>query len=262
MLKKRLVGVITVKSSWAVQSFGYKKYLPVGKPEIVAENLDRWGADEILILDIDRTSRNLGPNFDLLKTIVKRGLSTPLVYGGGVRSGHDATEIIRSGAERVCVDSLLHDAPERVKELTDHVGAQAVIAALPLSNASGSIQWYNYRTQQVVPLDPIQSLFQKRLISEALIIDHLHEGIRGSFDMDLVKKFPFIEVPLIVFGGISEEHQVSAIFNEPSVIAAGVGNFLNYTEHAIQTLKAAAPKSALRPAHYHNSYPEKDPTHG
>ena len=55
MLKKRLIGVITVKDDWAVQSIGYKSYLPLGKPKIIAENLDRWGVDEIICLSIDRS---------------------------------------------------------------------------------------------------------------------------------------------------------------------------------------------------------------
>ena len=53
MLKKRLIGVITVKDNKAVQSISYKNYLPIGSPKLVAENLDRWGADEIICLSID-----------------------------------------------------------------------------------------------------------------------------------------------------------------------------------------------------------------
>ena len=41
MLKKRLIGAITVKNGIAVQSFGYKKYLPIGSPKVIVENLDR-----------------------------------------------------------------------------------------------------------------------------------------------------------------------------------------------------------------------------
>ena len=55
MLNKRLIGVITVKNNIAVQSFGYKNYLPIGDPRVLAENLDRWGADEIHVNCIDRT---------------------------------------------------------------------------------------------------------------------------------------------------------------------------------------------------------------
>ena len=68
MYKKRLMGVIVVKDGWAVQSFGYQRYLPLGNPAILAENLNRWGVDEILLLSIERSRKNLGPDFDLLES--------------------------------------------------------------------------------------------------------------------------------------------------------------------------------------------------
>jgi len=69
MLKKRLIGVITIKNGWAVQSFGYRRYLPLGKPECLVGNLDRWGADEILVQVIDRSEANRGPDFELLERL-------------------------------------------------------------------------------------------------------------------------------------------------------------------------------------------------
>ena len=55
MLKKRLIATIIIKDNWAVQSFSYKSWLPLGKPECLAENYDNWGADEIVIsIQIDR----------------------------------------------------------------------------------------------------------------------------------------------------------------------------------------------------------------
>ena len=55
MLKKRIIGSIAVLNGWAVQSISYNRYLPLGRPEVIAQNLDRWGADEILIQCIDRS---------------------------------------------------------------------------------------------------------------------------------------------------------------------------------------------------------------
>ena len=75
MFKKRFVGVITVKDRIAVQSIAFKKYLPIGDPVILAENLDRWGVDEILA-SIDRTLKNLGPDLNLLENLSSKGLLT------------------------------------------------------------------------------------------------------------------------------------------------------------------------------------------
>ena len=98
MLKKRIIATIVVKNSIAVQSFAYAKWLPLGKPQCLAENFDRWGADEIVLLSIDR--KDEGPDLELIKSISELGLTTPFIYGGGIRNSKDAIEVINSGAER------------------------------------------------------------------------------------------------------------------------------------------------------------------
>jgi len=115
MLKKRLIGIVLVKDGWVVQSFGYRRYLPLGKPECFVENLDRWGADEIFVLNIDRSTDNIGPDFELLKKLGKLGLDTPIIYGGGIRSLDDGLKVIRLGADRLVVDALMHDDQEIIQ---------------------------------------------------------------------------------------------------------------------------------------------------
>src|SRR5690554_2349668 len=117
MLRKRLIGVVTVRNGWAVQSFGYRRYLPLGRPECLVENLDRWGADEILVQVIDRSAGERGPDFDLLARLGRLGLETPLIYGGGVASADHAVRAIQSGADRVTVDQALHRAPDEVRRM-------------------------------------------------------------------------------------------------------------------------------------------------
>jgi len=248
MLKKRLVGVITVKDGWAVQSFGYRRYLPLGRPEHLAENLDRWGADEILVLSIDRSRRGMGPDIDLLRRLGSLGLSTPLAYGGGIRAVADAGEIIQCGAERVCVDAVMRNS-DVVRGISALVGAQAVIGALPLSADGGALQWLNYLTGRSAPLSAADlSLFEERVISEALIVDWRNEGRACKFDLDLIRRFPIADVPLIAFGGISAASQLEALFDDERVSAAGIGNFLAYREHAIQILRRQTGGTRIRGA--------------
>jgi cyclase len=250
MLKKRLVGVITVKDGWAVQSFGYRRYLPLGHPEWLAENLDRWGADEILVLCIDRTGRGLGPDFDLLRRLGSLGLSTPLGFGGGIRTVADAGAIIQAGAERVCIDAALRDAAV-VRGISALTGAQAIIGALPLSFDGQDLQRLNYLSGRSEPLTGEDlSLFDTRVVSEALIIDWQNEGSAGAFNIELIKRLPASDVPLIAFGGVSEAAQLETLFANERVAAAGIGNFLCYREHAVQTFKRQAGGSSIREARF------------
>jgi cyclase len=248
VLKKRLIGVITVKDGWAVQSFGYRRYLPLGKPEVLAENLDRWGADEILLQCVDWSRAGLGPDLQLLEKVASSGLSTPLIYAGGIRSVDDAVAAVRAGADRVCVDALLRENLEVAAQLGGPLGAQAIIAAVPVSNVNGEGHWFDYRTSEAQPFpSELLDLLRSGAISEALIIDHVHEGSRASFDAALL---PDLGLPLIAFGGISEPEQIAALLSCDDVVAVGIGNFLNYREHAVQAYREALDSAALRPPVY------------
>lgn len=247
MLKKRVVGVITVKNGWAVQSFGYRRYLPLGKPEIVAENLDRWGADEIILQCIDRSSHQQEPDFALLARVAKMGLGTPIIFSGGIRTVEEGIRVIQSGADRLCIDALLRDAPEVARALSDRLGAQALVAALPLSMEAGQLCWFDYRRRTHALLDEnVLELMREKVVSEALIIDWKNEGHDRGFDFELLKHFPLKDVPLIAFGGLNEASVLRRVLENRQVVAAAIGNALNYREHAIAALKHQLGGLALR----------------
>jgi cyclase len=252
MLRKRLIGTVTIRNGWAVQSFGYQKYLPVGKPECIVENLDRWGVDEIFLQVMDRSLNNLGPDIDLIEKIANSGISTPLVYAGGIRTEEDAVKVIRAGADRICLDALLHTNPEEVRKIAHRLGGQAVIASIPLVIAEDGIpQWYNYQSKKTAPMgEGLLNLFKDGVLSEALLIDSKNEGQPNSFDFRLLSMFSEQNIPLILFGGLSEPEQLEKALMEPRVSATAVGNFLNYREHAVQKLKTKLAATPVRPAFY------------
>ena len=251
MLEKRLIGVITVKDGWAVQSIGYRRHRPLGRPEVIAENLDRWGVDEILLQCIDRDAHGGGPDLALLDRVCRRGLSTPLVYAGGVRSVEDGVRAVQAGAERIGIDALLHDDPQRAAALAEPLGAQALVAVLPLSVNDGALAWLDHRSRRSTPLpQQLLDVLASGAISEVLLVDWQHEGVPGGFDERLLSLWPMPTLPLIAFGGLSEPAQLRGVLERPNVVAAAVGNFLNHREHAVQRLKQSLAGLPLRaPTH-------------
>ena len=192
MVKKRLIGVINVKKSIAVQSFGYLNYLPLGAPEILIENLERWGVDEIIILSIDRSNSSFGPDFELISRISSCGFATPISYGGGIRSVEDAVSVIQSGSERVVLDALLHQNINEVKRIAEAIGSQAVIASLPLEISDKKLLHYNYIKKTTNNIsDEIMHLIDQRIVSEVMIIDRLNEGIENGFQRALSNNFSY-----------------------------------------------------------------------
>lgn len=239
MLHKRLAGVITVKNGWAVQSVGYGRHLPLGRPEVLAENLDRWGVDEIVLQCIDRQAHGGGPDLALLQRLSRRGLATPLLYVGGIRGTADAVAAVQAGAERVGVDALLHDDPQAAAALAGPLGAQAVVAVLPLSIAEGgTLQWLDHRSRSEQPLPgALLEVLGGGAFSEALLVDWRHEGRPGAFDARLPAAWPLPALPLIAFGGLGEPAVTRDVLGQAGVVCVAVGNMLSYREHAVQQLK-------------------------
>ena len=99
-----------------------------------------------MVLSIDRGDQ--GPDLELLDRLGALGLSTPLSYGGSSNSKH-ARDAVRAGAERLVLDSVLSQNISAVDEMASSVGAQALVAALPLvRNVDGSVMHLIHRTQK------------------------------------------------------------------------------------------------------------------
>jgi cyclase len=253
MLRKRLIGVVTLKDGRAVQSFGYGRWLPLGSAERVVENLDRWGADEILVLATDRTRQGLGPDLDVIRRLGSLGLRTPLAYGGGIRNGEDGVEVVQAGADRVVVDAVLHQDAQVAHRLADRLGAQAVIAALPLGLDGRNLRWLDHVQRSNQPLaGAVLDVISARAVAELLVIDWRNEGQAGSFDHRLLDALPhaLAQVPRIAFGGIGVPGQCKALLSRDDISAVALGNLLSYREHALQACKEEISGTSVRPPEY------------
>ena len=229
---KRLIGVITVKDNWAVQSISYKRYLPLGRPKIIAENLDRWHLEEILIVDISRREHGT-PNIKLINSIASMSLSTPIAYAGGIRTKKHAIEVIKAGADRIGIETLFNNDLAEVKKITDSLGRQAVIRMQPLSTAKNKIQLYDYSDKSIKVSDDIGIFLDtSSLFSELMIIDYQNEGIKNGFNFSLLEHFHSSGIQLICFGGVSNLKQIKKFLKIENISAIGIGNFLNFSELA------------------------------
>lgn len=234
---KRLIGTIVVKNNWAVQSIGYKKYLPLGRPEIIVQNFDRWQLDEIIIIDIDRTKNKLGPNFELLKKITNQKIMTPICYMGGIRNKNDAIHVINSGADRVAIDSLFRTNKKMAYSIASEIGRQAVVRAQPILFYNKGIFIYDYLSKNKLSLKNIDDLiYSSEYFSELMIIDVVNEGGSNSFQKKILSIFNKKKLQLICFGGITNKKQITNLFKFENVSAVAIGNSLNYRELANRSI--------------------------
>jgi cyclase len=233
MKKKRIAGIIIVKNNIVVQSFSFKKYLPLGKPEHFVENLDRWNVDEIIVLDIDSSKLNNGPNFELINRIAKLQIRTPLIYGGGIRNSEDAKNVIKNGADRLVIGSFFLQDFDLPFKISNVLGAQAVILSLPLIKLKKEFFIYDYVSKKNIKINKkILNYVNSEYISELFISNVLSDGKFNGFKPEIIKDLKRLtkNFPLLVFGGISEVAQINKIANFSNVSSICIGNFLNYHE--------------------------------
>jgi cyclase len=238
MAYKRLVGVVAVKDGQVVKSYGYRFWRPAGGVRTALMNLDRWLVDEILILDISRRDR-VDPR--VVAEIRASRISTPLAYGGGIRSPEDVDCLLAAGCERFVLETMLFQFPERISELADKVGAQALIASLPLlAKAGGDWQVDGDSAARWGIADSefdVGSFCRKCNdwpVAEVLAVDSANEGRAGGFSIvssDGEHPFGELRKGVIWFGGIDFK-QGAMLLNQPATVAVGFGN-LNFEKEIL-----------------------------
>lgn len=238
MNKIRLISSIIVKDKLAVQSFNYDNYLPLGKVQCLAKNFDRWNSDEILINCIDRSLNNRGPDFDLLKNISKENISTPIIYGGGIRNAEDAVNVIKSGADRVLIETLVYKNFSELLKISKILGSQALILSLPLVRKKNVLRQFDYINKENIKINKnFELAIKKKIFSEILLVDKQNEGsVEVNIDLNLLRLCKF-ELPLIYFGGLNSIKKILKISKSKKITAVAIGNSLNYSEHRVQNIK-------------------------
>lgn len=249
--KKRLISVVSILDNLVVQSKGYNKYHPIGTPHICVENLARWGSDEILIQCFNRSKKNNGPDLRILKSIANFKNATPIIYSGGIRNKKDAIEVIKNGAERVVVGYSFFKNFDlgNLEEISDTIGRQSLILSLPTIIQKNKYFIYDYINNVNHSYDRLNFKILKNIISEIMVTDVINEGYYDKFNLDIIKAFKTINIPIIFFGGINSKKKIKKILNEKQASAIAVGNFLNFKEHSYQQL-AKKKISKFRKSYY------------
>tara|TARA_Y100001968_G_C19443578_1_gene763969 strand:- start:1621 stop:2394 length:774 start_codon:yes stop_codon:yes gene_type:complete len=231
MAFKRLIATILVKDGFVVKSYSYKNWLPSGNLITALKNLDRWNVDEILLIDISRKGKL---NKAILDEIKRSRISTPLIYGGGIRNLDDVKSVLNVGCDRILIESLLINKKNELKNIYEHIGKQALITSLVIN--FNSLKTWDYQDQTSdsdFSLTEAFSLINQSPISEILIIDQLNEGSYGKFSMNIyqnIKRFysNISDGSLIWFGGL-DIHKSTEILKDKKTIGIAFGN-KNYEE--------------------------------
>ena len=239
----RQIASVVLKDGKVVQSFSYDTYLPLGRLEATLQNLQRWGVEEIVIKNLDKSDRSIR---DVCKLIETSFVHIPITYGGNIRSKNDIMLLLDSGVDRFCFDASIINLQKHEKlhdTISNFTGRQSMIANLNVElDPENKIKIYDYYSKKVVlnlSNEMLKSLSSN--FSEVIINDYRADGERKKFNINILKelkkKYNFYEMDILISGGVGFHDTPKTYQNLNYVDGVILGNSLYRDENSYQNWK-------------------------
>lgn len=223
---KRIIPCLLLRDSGFVKTRAFRNPVYLGDCFNTVRLFSEKEADELLILDIGATPSNRAPNFELLRELAGECFM-PVAYGGGLRTLDEMRRILRSGFEKVSLNTAAHRTPEVVEAAAREFGSQAVIVSLDVRRKLfGRYEVYVNGGREATGIDPVSAARRAADLGagEVLLNSIDRDGSMEGYDLDLVRTVAdSIAIPLVACGGAGSLGDLRRALHEggASAVAAG-----------------------------------------
>jgi cyclase len=230
MLKIRIIPCLDVKDGRTVKGVNFVDLRDAGDPVALARAYDAQGADELCFLDITASHEKRGTMIDVVERTAD-ACFMPLTVGGGVRTPDDMVAMLKSGADKVAINTAAVLEPEILTACARKVGSQAVVMALDVKRVEGGWSVYTHGGRNDTKQDAIE--FARRAAElgagEILLTSMDRDGAKTGYDIELLRAIrDVVRVPLIASGGAGNvQHMAEAVTKggADAVLAASIFHF-------------------------------------
>ena len=234
MLKRRLIftllydrGSFMLSRNFRLQRVGDLNWL---QKNYVFANTS-LSIDELIVLDVSRGERDAEKFCDHLKQ-VSRECFVPIAAGGGVRSADDAKRLLRSGADKIVVNSPLFTDPELIHDLGERFGQQCIIGSVDLkrNTEGGYAVWTeNGQNQLAAPARDLLRPLAELPVGEIYLNSVDQDGTGQGYDFDMLELLaPEFSVPVILAGGAGNARHMAEGLGDARVDAVATAHLFNF----------------------------------
>ncbi|WP_421775446.1 imidazole glycerol phosphate synthase subunit HisF [Gracilimonas sp.] len=230
MLTKRIIPCLDIKDGRTVKGVNFEGLRDAGDPVELAKRYSEEGADELVFLDITATLEKRKTLVELVKRIAAE-INIPFTVGGGIKTVDEIEELLKSGADKVSLNSSIVKNPDLINEASTAFGAQAIVAAVDAKKHGDSWNVYIKGGTEDTGLDAIEWMqeVEERGAGEILLTSMDRDGTKSGFDIDILEKINgIVNIPVIASGGAGTiDHCIEAITkgNADAVLAASIFHF-------------------------------------
>lgn len=240
MLKKRLIFTLFYDQGAFMLSRNFRLQ-KVGNMDWLQNNYDfskvAFSIDELIVLDVSRTKRDLHEFCRNLK-ILSQGCFVPIAAGGGVRSIGDAKILLRSGADKIVINTPLFETPLLITELSAEFGQQCIVASIDakLDTGTGYRAWIKNGSQCMEGTlgDWIKKL-SRYPVGDLYLNSMDRDGTGQGYDMDILGELPDdLPMPLILSGGAGHYNHLSQGLSDKRIDAVATGHLFNFLSDGLE----------------------------
>jgi cyclase len=245
---KRIIPCLDVDKGRVVKGVNFLNIRDAGDPVEIAKRYDTEGADEITMLDITASHETRDTTYKTVESIASQ-VFIPLTVGGGVRKIEDIKKLLRSGADKVTINTSAVENPSFVKEAADKFGSQCIVVAVDAkakTDKENTWEVVTYGGRNRTGIDVLQWTEQvvEYGAGEILLTSMDRDGTKEGFDNNLVSKVSSgISIPVIASGGVGNlDHLIDGvkIGGAEAVLAASIFHFSEFSiKEAKEAMKAS-----------------------
>jgi imidazole glycerol-phosphate synthase subunit HisF len=247
MLTKRVVVCLDVKDGRVVKGTRFVNLRDVGDPVRLAARYEREGADEIVFLDISASAEARGTLLDVARRTAEQ-LFVPLTIGGGVRSVDDVGLALRSGADKVSVNSASVTRPAILTEAAERFGTQCIVASIDAKRDGEGWKVYVKGGRERTDLDAVEWAVEcvRRGAGEILLTSIDRDGARIGYDLELTRAVAsVVDVPVVASGGAGSAEDVCRVLRDSHADAALLAGILHDGLTTVSAVKVAMRSAGL-----------------
>jgi cyclase len=244
----RIIPRLDIKGKNLIKGVQLEGLRVMGDPQEFAIRYYEAGADELVYMDIVASLYGRNNLSDIIQRAADQ-VFIPITVGGGVRSVDDARHILRSGADKVAINTAAIARPELISDVARHFGSQAMVLSVEAKQvAQGKWEAYTDNGRERTGLDVL--VWVKRGIElgagEILLTSVDREGTRKGFDIDLIRQVSeAVPVPVIASGGMGSIEDFLTAAKTGRADGISMADVLHYSRITLSDIRAAAREAGL-----------------
>ena len=205
-----------------------------------------FSIDELIVLDVTRGERNFSDFCECLKRLT-RGCFVPISAGGGIRNLEQAKELLRSGADKIVVNTPGCGDKEFIESLASEFGKQCVVASLDLKRTpkDGYVLMVENGTKAVE--GEVKALFEslKNLpVGEIYLNSMDRDGTGQGYDLNILELLPEDHpIPIIMAGGVGNSVHLAEGLNRREVDAVATAHLFNFVGDGLERARIELSKT-------------------